>query len=74
MLGRSYVVVEGDNLWKISKRNLGGGPQWPRIYRYNNRREVIAVTGRGIKNPDLIYVGQRLLLPIVPGGAVHPIS
>jgi LysM repeat protein len=72
MLGRSYVVVEGDNLWKISKRNLGGGSQWPRIYRYNNRREVIAVTGRGIKNPDLIYVGQRLLLPIVPGAPSTP--
>jgi len=72
MLGRPYVVVEGDNLWKISKRNLGGGSQWPRIYRYNNRREVIAVTGRGIKNPDLIYVGQRLLLPVVPGAPSTP--
>jgi hypothetical protein len=67
MAGNAYHVVKGDNLWKIAKKELGAGAQWPRLWRYNNRREVIAVTGRGIPNPDLILVGQRLLIPRLPG-------
>lgn len=67
MLGNRHVVVKGDNLWNIAKTYLGSGTQWPRIWRYNNRPDVIAVTGRGIKNPDLIYIGQVLLIPVIPG-------
>jgi LysM repeat protein len=67
VLGQRYVVVKGDNLWDIAKRHLGGGSQWPRIWRYNNRRDVKKITGRGIPNPDLIYVGQVLLIPDIPG-------
>lgn len=62
----TYLVVKGDNLWKIAARELGGGEQWPRLWKYNNRREVVQVTGRPIPNPDLIYIGQRLLIPKVP--------
>ena len=72
MLGKPYRVVKGDNLWNIAKTHLGSGSQWPRIYRYNNRPEVIAVTGRGIKDPDLIYIGQRLIVPIAPGAMASP--
>jgi LysM repeat protein len=67
MLGKPYIVASGDNLWNIAKKELGGGSQWPRIWRYNNRREVKKVTGRGIANPDLIYVGQVLLIPVISG-------
>ena len=72
MLGIQYTVVKGDNLWNLSKTHIGSGTQWRRIYRYNNRREVIAVTGRGISDPDLIYIGQRLIIPVVPNGGVAP--
>jgi hypothetical protein len=71
VLGQRYVVVKGDNLWNIAKHQLGGGSQWPRIWRYNNRRDVKKVTRRGIPNPDLIYVGQVLLIPGIPGVAKH---
>lgn len=67
MLGKRYVVVKGDNLWNLAKTHLGGGAQWPRIWRYNNRPDIIAITGRGIKNPDLIYIGQVLIIPAMPG-------
>lgn len=67
MLGQRYVVVKGDNLWHIAKRHLGGGSQWPRIWRYNNRHDVRKVTRHGIPNPDLIYIGQMLLIPGLPG-------
>ena len=71
VLGQRYVVVKGDNLWNIAKLHLGGGSQWPRIWRYNNRHDVKKVTGRGIPNPDLIYVGQVLLIPYIPGMPKH---
>lgn len=62
-----YRVRRGDNLWDISQQQLGDPSQWRRIWRYNNRRDVIARTGRGIPDPDLIYPDQRLLMPILPG-------
>jgi hypothetical protein len=66
MLGDRYIVVQGDNLWRIAAKRLGGGEQWPRIWRYNNRRSVVRVTGRAIPDPDRIYVGQVLLIPRLP--------
>ena len=30
------------------------------------------MTGRGIIDPDLIYIGQRLIIPVVPNGGVAP--
>jgi hypothetical protein len=67
MLGERYVVKKGDSLWKIAERRLGSGTQWTRIWKYNNRPEVVRETGRKIPNPDLIYIGQTLILPHVPG-------
>jgi nucleoid-associated protein YgaU len=52
--GRTYVVVSGDSLSKIAKRQYGDARKWPRIYEAN----------RGvIKDPDLIYPGQELRIP-----------
>ncbi|WP_337270086.1 LysM peptidoglycan-binding domain-containing protein [Oryzifoliimicrobium ureilyticus] len=66
-----HTVVSGDTLWDISKAYLGNANEWPRIWRYNNRRDVIAVTGREIKNPDLIYPGQVILIPVTQGIGAH---
>jgi hypothetical protein len=63
MLGDRYVVQKGDNLWKIASVTLGGGKEWPRIWKYNNRREVTRMTGRAVPDPDVIYVGQVLIIP-----------
>jgi hypothetical protein len=72
MLGDRYVVVKGDNLWRVAARTLGSGKEWPRIWRYNNRREVIRVTGRGLRDPNLIRVGQVLLIPRLPTASHAP--
>jgi hypothetical protein len=61
-----YIVKTGDTLWGIAKGKLEHGSQWPRLWRYNNRPDVVKVTGRRIPNPDLIYAGQTLLLPVYP--------
>jgi nucleoid-associated protein YgaU len=52
--GRTYVVVKGDSLSAIAKREYGDFKEWPRIYDAN--RDII-------KDPDLIYPGQTLRLP-----------
>lgn len=50
----TYVVVAGDCLWSIAAKTLGNGNQWGVIYEANK-----AV----IKTPELIYVGQTLVIP-----------
>ena len=52
--GRSYVVVQGDSLSKIAKREYGDADKWRQIFEAN--RDLI-------KDPDLIHPGQKLRLP-----------
>ena len=51
---KTYVVVNGDSLSKIAKREYGDASKWHRIYDAN--KDVI-------KDPDLIYPGQELKIP-----------
>ncbi len=55
-LPRSYTVVEGDFLIKISemRRIYGDGGHWKRIYRANRDK---------IDDPNLIYPDQIFLIP-----------
>jgi nucleoid-associated protein YgaU len=50
----TYVVVNGDSLSKIAKREYGDANKWHRIYEAN--QDII-------KDPDLIYPGQTLKIP-----------
>ena len=50
----TYVVVSGDSLSKIAKREYGDMNEWRRIYEANRDQ---------IKDPDLIYPGQQLKIP-----------
>lgn len=49
---RYHRVVKGDTLWGIAKKYYGNGSKYPLIAKANN-----------IKNPDIIHVGQKLLIP-----------
>ncbi len=49
-----YVVVSGDSLSKIAKREYGNANEWKRIYEAN--KDVL-------KDPDKIYPGQKLNIP-----------
>lgn len=49
-----YVVRRGDTLWGIARRHYGNGEGYRRIYRANRGR---------IRNPNRIYVNQRIYLP-----------
>jgi nucleoid-associated protein YgaU len=50
-----YVIKSGDTLSGIAAKFYGKGSLYPRIFEAN--REVI-------KNPDLIYPGQKIRIPL----------
>ena len=50
-----YVIQKGDTLSAIAKHYYGKANDYPRIFDAN--REVI-------KNPDLIYPGQKIRIPL----------
>lgn len=49
-----YEIVAGDNLSKIAKRFYGDANAWQTLFAAN--KEVI-------KDPDLIFVGQKIRIP-----------
>lgn len=51
---RSHTVAPGDCLWKIAQKYFGTGSKWDAIYQAN---------ASIIKNPNLIYAGQVLVIP-----------
>lgn len=51
----SFIVEEGDSLWKISEEYYGEGRQWQEIYEYN--QDAIG------ENPSLILPGTELEMP-----------
>ena len=50
-----YEIQKGDTLWAISSKFLGKGARYKEIFEAN--REVI-------KDPDLIYPGQKIRIPL----------
>ena len=51
----SKVVSRGDSLWRISRIIYGDGARYALVYRANRDR---------IRNPNLIYPGQTLVIPV----------
>lgn len=52
---KTHKVVRGDTLWAIAKKFYGNGSQYPKIFNANKDK---------IKNPNLIYPGQVLTIPV----------
>lgn len=51
---KSHVIVKGDTLWDIAQQYFNNPTLWPQIYQANPY----------IKDPDLIYPGDPLVLEI----------
>jgi nucleoid-associated protein YgaU len=52
---KTYTVKKGDSLWKIALKYYGKSEYWRKIYDKN--KKLIG------KNPNLIYPGQKLVMP-----------
>lgn len=50
-----YIIKKGDSLSKIAKKYYGNAMEYPRLFEAN--REVI-------EDPDLIYPGQKIRIPL----------
>lgn len=53
---QTYTVKKGDCLWVIAKKYYGNGSLYPKIHQANKDK---------IKNPNLIYPGQVLTIPVL---------
>jgi ketosteroid isomerase-like protein len=51
---KDYTVKKGDTLWGISSSEMSNPFSWPKVWKENPE----------IKNPDLIYPGQTIKIPI----------
>ena len=49
-----HVVLPGETLWQIAAAITGDAYRWPELYRANRDQ---------IKDPALLYPGQRLSIP-----------
>lgn len=52
--GKTVTVTRGDTLSDLAEEHLGAKGRWPKIYRANTDQ---------IKDPDLIDVGWKLVIP-----------
>ena len=56
MAGNIYIVKKGDCLWNIAKTVYNKPLKWKAIYKANKKK---------IKDPNLIYPNQKLIIPDV---------
>jgi len=56
----TYTVKSGDTLWKIAETYYGQGERWTDIWKANRAN---------ISEPNLIYPGQNLSIPVSETGA-----
>jgi len=58
---KNYTVKKGDTLWSISRQELGDAFLWPKVWKENPE----------ISNPDRLYPGQVVKIPIYLKQAVR---
>ncbi|MGB0866169.1 MAG: peptidoglycan-binding protein LysM [Granulosicoccaceae bacterium] len=51
---KTYVIEKGDTLWAIASAHYGDG---------NKYHDIVAANKEVIKNADLIFPGQKILIP-----------
>jgi hypothetical protein len=51
---KEYTVKKGDTLWGISSKEMFDPFLWPKVWKENPE----------VKNPDLIYPGQKIRIPL----------
>ena len=52
--GKEFVVEQGNSLWRIARKTLGGGIYYTEIFKNNSTK---------ISDPNLIFPGQVFIIP-----------
>jgi len=52
--GEEYIIRPGDSLMKLAERYYGSGNKWEKIFDANRD---------AIKNPNYIFIGQKIVIP-----------
>ena len=63
---KTYTIVSGDTLWKISTKELGSGAKYMQIYNANSGTIEAAAKSHGkssSSNGHWIYPGTTLSIP-----------
>lgn len=64
----AYIVKRGDTLWGLAGKYFGDPMRWKEIWHYNNKQfaapEIRLKLKRCIDNPDLIFIGQKIYIPV----------
>ena len=53
---KEYIVVKGDNLWKICLANYKDGYKWTKVWEVNKQI---------LKDPSRLEIGMKLTLPVL---------
>lgn len=65
-----YLVIDGDCLWKIATLKYNNPNLWPIIWEANRRgvlnKNSLPKYAQNILNPNQIYPGQALRIPVNP--------
>jgi nucleoid-associated protein YgaU len=51
---QEYTITAGDTLSMLALRYYGNAQKWPKIYEANKS---------SVKNPNYIYIGQKIVIP-----------
>lgn len=63
-------IVSGDTLWDIAADELGDGARYPEIFEAS--KDVVQPGGGTITDPNWIYPGQQVNIPVVTTVPVAP--
>ena len=64
------TIVSGDTLWDIADETLGDGDRYPEIFEAS--KDIAQPGGRTITDPNWIYPGETVNIPVVTTVTVTP--
>lgn len=64
--GRTHIVVPGDHLWALAEAEVSASPA-PGAVSVDAYWRRVVLANPQLQNPDLLFAGQEITLPPLPG-------